>query len=175
MKRLAILFTLLATNAFGAEWSIRWEAAKGDTLCTIPYSPRSLESMLSSLPAGHPEANADIKEGLKPSSSTMELLGTFQGRRVIAAELEVPQTYYSRYFLIIAEVEDGRFMPLYIHQFSPGAHGRSKPNFQASKSDFTVTITSDALGTDPSSHQFRITCDLKSQPKTEQVDIGSEP
>jgi hypothetical protein len=42
MKLILSLIALLAANAFGAEWSIRWEAAKGETMCAIPYEPRSL-------------------------------------------------------------------------------------------------------------------------------------
>lgn len=167
MKLLASVIALLSVNAYGAEWSIRWEAAKGETECAIPYEPKSLESILSALPAGHPEANADIKDGLKPTKSSTELLGTFKGRKVIAAELEVPQAYYSRYFLIIAEVEDRKFMPIYIQQFAPGVHGHGRPTFKSTESNFSVTITSETIGTDPSAEAFRITCDLKSPPKTE--------
>jgi hypothetical protein len=173
MKLLLGFIALLSIDASGAEWSIRWEAAKGETVCVIPYEPRPLEAILSALPSGHPEANADIKDGLKPVKSTTELLGTFNGRKVVAAELEVPQTYYSRYFLIVAEVEDGKFMPIYIHQFAPGAHGHGLPTFKASESDFSVTITSTTIGTDPSEEAFRITCNLKTPPKTEQVSGGN--
>lgn len=169
MKLLVCMITLMAMNASGAEWSIRWEAAKGESVYQIPYEPKSLQSILTSLPAGHPEADADINDGFKPSKSSKEIIGTFKGRRVIAVELEVPQTYYSKYFLIVAEVEDGKFMPIYIHQFAPGVHGYSKPAFKASESDFTVTVTSDTIGTQPRTDTFRITCDLKSPPKTEQV------
>lgn len=173
MKLLLSFIALLAVNASGAEWSIRWEAAKGETVCSISFEPRSLESILSALPAGHSEANADIKDGLRPAKSTTELLGTFNGRKVIAAELEVPQTYYSRYFLIIAEVEVGKFMPIYIQQFASGVHGHGKPTFKSSESDFSVTISSKTIGTDPSEQEFRITCDLKTPPKTEQVSGGN--
>ena len=173
MKLILSFIALLAVNAFGAEWSIRWEAAKGETVCAIPYEPRSLEVVLSALPAGHPEANADVKDGLKPAKSTTELLGTFNGRRVIAAELEVPQSYYSRYFLIVAEVEDAKFMPIYVHQFAHGVHGHGKPTFKATDSNFSVTITSKTIGTDPSEEAFRITCDLKTSPKTEHVVGGN--
>jgi hypothetical protein len=169
MKILTSILVLLSTQAFCAEWSIRWEAAKGDSVCSIPYEPRSLDSILSSLPVGHFEANDDIKNGLKPAKFSTELLGTFKGRKVIAAELEVPRSYYSRYFLIIAEVEVGKFMPIYIHQFAPGAHGHGKPTFKSSESDFTVTVTSTTIGTSPSEKNFRMTCNLKTPPKTEQV------
>ena len=174
MKLLLSLIALLAVNALGAEWSIRWEAAKGETVCTIPYQPRSLEAILSALPAGHPEADADLKDGLKPAKSTTELLGTFNGRKVIAAELQVPQTYYSRYLLIVAEVENGKFMPIYIHQFAPGVHGHGKPTFEASESDFSVTITSKTIGTDPSEKGFRITCDMNTPPTTELFINGND-
>jgi hypothetical protein len=167
MKLILSFIALLAANAFGTEWSIRWEAAKGETVCAIPYEPKSLETILSALPAGHPEANADLKDGLKPAKSTTELLGTFNGRKVIAVELEVPQSYYSRYFLIVAEVDDAKFMPIYIHQFAAGVHGHGKPTFKTSDSNFSVTITSKTIGTDPSEEVFRITCDLKTPPKTE--------
>jgi hypothetical protein len=173
MKPILSFIALLAANAFGAEWSIRWEAAKGETVCTIPYEPRSLETIVSTLPAGHPEANADLKDGLKPAKSTTELLGTFNGSKVLAVELEVPQSYYSRYFLIVAEVDDAKFMPIYIHQFAPGVHDHGKPIFKASDSNFSVTITSKTIGTDPSGDVFRITCDLKTPPKTEQVSGGN--
>jgi hypothetical protein len=173
MKLLLSFIALLAVNAFGAEWSIRWEAAKGETVCAIPYEPRSLETIVSTLPAGHPEANADLKDGLKPAKSTTEILGTFNGRKVLAVELEVPQSYYSQYFLIVAEVEDARFMPIYIHQFGPGTHGHGKATFRASDSNFSVTITSKTIGTDPSEEAFRITCDLKTPPKTEHVVGGN--
>lgn len=169
MKSLFCLIALFSVNAFGAEWSIRWEAAKGGTVCAIPFEPRSLEEILSVLPAGHPEANTDIKNGLKPANSTTELLGTFSGRKVIAAELEVPESYYSRYFLLLAEVEESKFLPIYIHQFAPGVHGHSKPSFKASNLNFSVTISSRTMGTDPSEESFRITCDLKTPPKTEQI------
>lgn len=173
MKLLLSILALLAVKAFGAEWSIRWEAAKGESVCAIPYEPKSLESILSKLPAGHPEANADLKDGLKPAKSTTELLGTFNGRKVIAVELQVPQTYYSRYFLIVAEVENGKFMPIYIHQFAPGGHGHGKPTFQATESAFSVMINNKTIGTDSSEDVFRITCDLKTPPKTEQVSGGN--
>jgi|GEM_PF-6306720 len=172
MKLLASIIALAAANAFGSEWTIRWEAAKGESICKIAYEPRSLDSILSSLPAGHFEANADIQNGHKPARSSKEILGTFKGRKIIAAELEVPHSYYSRYFMIIAEVEEGKFMPIYIHQYSPGGHGHGKPVFKATKSNFTVTVSSDTIGTDPTQDFFRITCDLKSPPKTEQA---SEP
>ena len=168
MKILLYILALLSTPAFCAEWSIRWEAAKGDSVCSISYEPRSLDTILSTLPAGHIESNADIKNGLKPTKSSTKLLGLFSGRKVIAAELEVPQSYYSRYFLIIAEVEDGKFMPIYIHQFAPASHGHGKPTFKSSESDFTVTVTSTTIGTTPSEKNFRITCNLKTPPKTEQ-------
>lgn len=173
MKLLVSFIALLAVNAFGAEWLIRWEAAKGETVCAIPYEPRSLETIVSALPAGHPEADADLKDGLKPAKSTTELLGTFNGRRVLAVELEVLQSYYSRYFLIVAEVDDAKFMPIYIHQFAPGVHGYGKPTFKASDSNFSVTITSNTIGTDPSEKAFRITCDLKTPPTTEHVVGGN--
>lgn len=169
MKLLVSMIALMAMNASGAEWFIRWETAKDEGICQILYEPKSLQSTLNSLPAGHPEANADINDGLNPSKSSKEIIGTFKGRRVIAVELEVPQTYYSKYFLIVAEVEEGKFMPIYIHQFAPGVHGYSKPVFKASESHFTVTVTSDTIGTQPGTDTFRITCDLKSPPKTEQV------
>jgi hypothetical protein len=173
MKLLISFIALLAVNAFGAEWSIRWEAAKGKTVCTNPYEPKSLEAVVSALPAGHQEANADLEDGLKPAKSTTELLGTFNGRKVLAVELEVPQSYYSRYFLILAEVDDAKFMPIYIHQFAPGAHGHGKPTFRASDSNFSVTVTSKTIGTNPSEKAFRITCDLKTPPKTEHVVGGN--
>jgi hypothetical protein len=173
MKLLLNIIALLSIDASGAEWPIRWEAAKGETRCAIPYQPKALEAILSALPAGHPEANADIKDGLKPAKSTNELIGIFNGRKIIAVELEVPKSYYSRYFLIIAEVEDARFMPIYVHQFAPGAHGHGKPTFTSSQSDFTVTVTSKIIGTPASEQEFRITCDLKTPPKTEQVVAGN--
>lgn len=169
MKRLPCYIALLSVNAFGAEWHIRWEAAKGETVCAIPYEPRSLDAILSALPAGHPEADADLKDGLKPAKSTTEFLGIFNGRRVLAVELEVPRSYYSNYFLIVAEVEDAKFMPVYIHQFARGAHGHGKPTFRTSDSNFSVEITSETLGADPSEKAFWITCNLKSPPKTEHV------
>ncbi len=129
---------------------------------------------MAALPSGHPEANADIKDGLKPAKSTTNLLGTFNGSKVIAVELEVPQTYYSRYFLIVTEVEDGKFMPIYIHQFAPGTHGHGSPTFKASKSDFSVTVTSETIGTDPSEDAFQITCNLTTTPKTEQLSGGND-
>ena len=168
MRMLVATFALLSMPVFGSEWSIRWEAAKGDSVCSIPYEPRSLDSIQSSLPAGHFEANADIKDGLKPAKSSVEFLGTFKERKVLTVELEVPTSYYSRYFLIVAEVENGKFMPIYIHQCAPGSHGHGKPTFKACESDFTVTVTSLTHGTTPMEVVFRITCDLKSPPKTEQ-------
>jgi hypothetical protein len=173
MKLLALIFALLSIRAFGAEWSIRWEAAKGDSKCSIPYAPRSLDAIQATLPSGHPEANADIKNGLKPAKSSSEVLGTFEGRKVVAVELEVPDTYYARYFMIVAEVEVGKFMPVYIHQYAPGAHGHGKPSFAVGKSGFSITVTSTTRGTSPSEETFRVTSDLKSSPKTEHVVAGS--
>lgn len=173
MKLLVSFVAFLAVNAFGAEWPIRWETGKDETVCAIPYEPRSLETIMSALPAGHPEANADIKDGLKPAKSSTEPLGTFNGRKVLAVELEVPQSYYSKYFLIVAEVHDAKFIPIYIHQFAHVVHGHGKPTFNASDSNFSVTITSNTIGTDPSGEAFRITCDLKTPPKTEHVAGGN--
>ena len=173
MRLLLATLALLSMPVFGAEWSIRWEAAKGDSVCSIPYEPRSLNTIQSSLPAGHFEADADIMDGLKPSKFSTEILGVFRGRKVLTVELEVPTSYYSRYFLIVAEVEDGKFMPIYIHQFAPGSHGHGKPTFKASESEFSVAVTSATHGTTPSKEAFRITCDLKAPPETEQVSGGN--
>lgn len=173
MRLLLATFVFLSLPLLGGEWSIHWEAAKGDSMCSIPYEPRSLDSIQSSLPAGHLEADADIKNGLKPAKFSTEILGVFKGRKVLTVELEVPTSYYSRYFLIVAEVEDRKFMPIYIHQFAPGSHAHGKPTFRSSESDFLVTVTSTTHGTSPSKETFRITCNLKTPPKTEQVSGGN--
>lgn len=173
MKLLLIFIVLPTGDAIGVEWSIRWEAAQGKTICAIPYEPKSLETILSELPAGHPEANADLKKGLKPTKSTTEILGTWNGLKVLAIELAVPHSYYSKYFLIVAEVDNAKFMPIYIHQFAPGVHDHGKPNFKAADLNFSVTISSKTIGTTPSEEVFRITCDLKTPPKTEHVIRGN--
>ena len=167
------LLLLLPLQLWAGDWKIRWEAAKGDLECTIPYQPRPLDEFLCALPSGHLEANADIKSGLVPASSTLELLGRFRGRKIFSLELHVAKTYYTRYFLILAEVEAGQYMPIYVHQFAPGAHGHGKPVFKAEEGSFSVLVSSDTHGTGPSSESFLITCDLKSPPKTEQVDAVS--
>ncbi|MCB1093113.1 MAG: hypothetical protein KDL87_16360 [Verrucomicrobiae bacterium] len=168
-----MLITFLAifsSQAFGRQWTVHWEAAKGETECSIVYEPRTLDELRSKLPAGHPEANADIKKGAAPAKASTKTIGTFHGNRVLAIELEVPTSYYSRYFMIVAEVETEKFMPVYIHQYAQGSHCHGSPRYRESKTEFTVTITSRTIGTDPSEQTFRVTCDLKSPPKIERVD-----
>lgn len=167
--KLLILIFLLPLQAWAADWKIRWEAAKGETECVISYEPRSLDEFVSALPAGHAEANADRKDGLAPAGAEVRLLGQIQGRKVFAVELRVEKTYYARYFLILAEVEDGRYMPIYVHQFAPGTHGHGDPVFESGEQSFSVVVSSDTHGTSPRSKRFRITCDLKSPPRTRET------
>lgn len=168
MKLIGFAFLLMASFSTAAEdWKIHWGAAKGDVECILPYNPRPLDQFTHEIPEGHAEANDDRKGGLVPASATTILLGKFNGRKVLSLELHVDGGYYNRYFLILAEVEPSKYMPLYVHQFARGAHGHGQPQFAATHQNFSVSITSETHGTSPSSERFKITCDLKSPPKTE--------
>ena len=174
MKVLCILLlSLVSALAESAEWTIYWEAAKGELTSKIPYDPKPLQDYLFALPSGHFEANEDIKSGLTPSKSTVELIGKFKGRKIVSVEHEIEDTYYSRYFIILAEVELGKFMPIYVHQYSPVAHGHSKPVFVSKEKAFSISIDSLVHGTTPSHTTCRVTSNLKSPPRTEQVSVGN--
>ncbi len=107
--------------AQAGEWEIPWEAAKGEHKAVLPYKPLPLDRFLLEIPAGHEEANRDRKEGLKPAVSRVTLLTMFRGRSIFRVLMEVEETYYNRYWFIVAEVEQGRYMPLCAHQYFDGS------------------------------------------------------
>jgi hypothetical protein len=102
------------------KWEIPWEAAKGEHKVVLPYQPVPLDKFLLEIPAGHEEANRDRKEGLKPAAATVKLLATFRGRSIFQVVMEVEKSYYNRYYFIVAEVEEGRYMALFAHQYAFG-------------------------------------------------------
>lgn len=161
---LSVVLFFLSLHGSAADWTIRWEAAKGEDQATIPYAPRPLESYLKALPAGHFEADADISEGRKPGKSTVTELGSHKGRRVVGVELEVADTYYNRYFMILGEVEPDKFMPSYVHQYAKGAHGHGRPFFTSGEDICNITLTSDVLGSPQTYRTYLIRWDLKSEP-----------
>ena len=69
-RMLITFLAIFSSQAFGRQWTVHWEAAKGETECSIVYEPRTLDELRSKLPAGHPEANADIKKGAAPAKAS---------------------------------------------------------------------------------------------------------
>lgn len=167
----AILWiSLSALSALHAEpWTIHWEAAKGPLTATIDSQPRPLADYLFALPSGHPEADADRRAGLEPRLATVRVIGLAGKRKVVSVELEVPDAYYQRYFLVLAEAGPARFVPVYVHQYAPDAHGVGKPDFRETADGFELTVRSLTHGTTPSAVTHRITYDFRNPPRTKSV------
>ena len=163
----------ITTCSYAAEWSIYWEAAKGETTVSVPYQPKEFSVFLTELPAGHFEADADIHAGYTPAQATVVPLGTFKGRKIFSVEQQVQDSYYNRYHFILAEVEPDKFFPIYVNQYAVGHTSHNQPVFADHGDSFSVSISVTVLGTAPSTITHKITSNLKTQPKAEQVIAGN--
>ena len=164
LPTIAVLICI-STCSLADEWSVHWEAAKGETTVSVPYQPRDLSEFLTALPAGHLEADADIKDGYTPAQATVVHLGTFKGSKILSVEQQVPDSYYNRYHFILAEVEPDKFFPIYVNQYAVGHTSHAQPVFADHGDTFSVTVSVTVLGTAPSTVTHKITSNLKEQPK----------
>ncbi|MGJ8674272.1 hypothetical protein [Rubritalea sp.] len=147
MKQLLLLLLALQTCLCHAEeWTIHWIAAKGDLKATISPSPKTLDHYFTSLPSGHLEADQDIQSGHTPATSSIRLLGTFKDRKIFTLTHEVKGSYYSRYHVILAEVQAKKYIPLYVHQYNLGHEKPVALTFVGHNSTFTITSSIQFVG-----------------------------
>jgi hypothetical protein len=165
-KFIPLLLGCLTCLCHAEKWSIYWIAAKGGFKTTIELNPKPLGDYLTSIPSGHSEADQDIKNGHIPHETKIRLLGTFKNHQIFTLEHDVTGSYYSKYHIILAEVEPDKYMPLYIHQYN---HGHEKPvalTFVDQHSNFTVSSSIQVIGQGVGSTKdhYSVTYDLKEAP-----------
>ncbi len=152
------------------EWQIPWEAAKGDRKVVLPYRPVSLDRFLLEIPAGHEEADQDRKEGLKPASAKVRLLTTFRGRNVFEVTMEVKDSYYDRYHFIIAEVEEGRYMPIFGCQYAEGSLSLDESIVSSTDEKLELLVKSRVNGTDPGGPTYHLSLGKDFKPSFTETD-----
>ena len=153
-------------TALADGWEIAWGAGKGERRVVLPYAPKPLDQILTEIPAGHSEANIDRKSGVKPIVSKVRLLGNHRGKKVIEVMMETSDTYYKRYYLILAEVAESAFQPVFVYQFSPGHIKIAPPQVKATEEVMELSIEVTVTGSDPTSDTYRVSLDKKLRPTT---------
>lgn len=166
-----ITLALIISESIHAEsWTIPWRAAKGDLAATIPFEPKELSHYLLSIPEGHLESNADIKNGYTPIRTNVEIIGTFRDRKILSFEQEIEESYYNRYYFVLIEVESERYLPIYVSQYFVGRLTHSSPILTKNEEEFKIQLSVTSNGRPPHTKYYEITSNLKNEPRVEQTD-----
>ncbi len=159
--RVGLVAAVLSSAAQGMgprqePFKIPWESDKNGGGVSIVEAPAPLEHWLLQIPAGQEEADIDRKAGHKPSSAVVRHVADFHGRSILQVTLKVDGSYYNWYYLILAELQEGRYLPIFIRQTAEGMWKVSERVTNSTDENLEIEVSSRVNGTSPGTTLHRL-------------------
>jgi hypothetical protein len=135
-------------------WTVFYDSEKGAEHLSIPRKASPLAAYTNDFPAW----NVDLLEPkAKIKSATLRELGKVGGLRAVEARLSLRDTYYTDMLMILEEVQQGQFLPVYVQIYNRWLRAPSETVVVEDKKSLIVKAGMDYEGTGHFHDHYKIT------------------
>lgn len=135
------------------DWPLFYDCEKGPTHLSISREPQTMDFYTN----GIPDWNYDLRvPKAKINSAVVKELGDVNGLRVIEARLSLTDIYYSDALMILQEVKQDQFLPVYVQGYNHNVRAPSENKIFKKKTKITIRTGMDYSGTGHLHNRYKI-------------------
>jgi hypothetical protein len=139
-----LLSLAIATARAAEPWTFHCEAEKGAVTASVPRQPTPLDSHILELPRYSPDP---LDRDAVIQHTTVRVVGSYRTHRIVEAYLEYKESYYTDLYILLCEVQPGRYLPIYVQQYARGVRKPELTAFSATEDRCSITVVVRYSGT----------------------------
>jgi hypothetical protein len=152
---------LVLTGALGcvtasrnAKWPVFYDCEKGPEHLSIAREPKCLAFFTNEIP----EWNYALRvPSAKIIAAKTKELGELKGLRVVEVQLSLNDAYYSDVLMILQEIKNDQFLPVYVQDYNQGTREPSKSSPLKTNLKLIIEAGMDYSGTGHFHNHYKIT------------------